>query len=96
MYFDRSRMPHASCTSFTRSTASEPATLTSASASSPYTNRGGPLDGADANREVEITSLYGTDTNVAWTGSKEANDYYTMDGTGSEVKGQAWCKVTHH
>ncbi len=51
------------------------------------------LEGADASRQVEIDVpiLHETDTNVAWTGSEEANDYfYMMDRTGSEVKGQAW------
>ncbi len=87
--FDRSRMPHASCTSFTRSTASEPVTL--ASSSSSTTNLGGLTGrrrrrptGGDRRVSVGLTS------NVVWTGSEEANDtYYMMDGTGSEVKGQA-------
>ncbi len=38
------------------------------------------------------TSLYGTDIKRCVDGSEEANDiynFYTMDGTGSEVKGQA-------
>ncbi len=36
------------------------------------------------------TSLYGTDINIVWTGSEEANNYfYMMDRMGSEVNGQA-------
>ena len=38
----------------------------------------------------------GLTSSVAWTGSEEANDFdyfYTMDRTGSEVKGQAWLKI---
>ncbi len=89
--FDSSRMPHTLCTSFTRSTASEPVTLT-ASASSSTTNLGG-LTGRRGRRPAggDRRVSAGLTSNVAWTGSEEANDiyYHTMDGTGSEVKGQA-------